>query len=218
MESSERRVQGRVILECPCSVSTDRGRFQCTVRQISSAGAQVEAPEALGEPRDTAQLEIEGPEGDDPLRLPCQVVHVDPNGPGFRVGLEFVDLEPEHQAALDRFVESLLGSTGGGARRHARVCRRIEVTCRSADETRAVMCDISQGGLGLESSEPLAVGEEVTVLVELGGFPQPLELKGMVVHSRQVSPNLYQSGLRFQELAPGRQHVLRDLIQFIITK
>ncbi|MFW5921303.1 MAG: PilZ domain-containing protein, partial [Polyangiales bacterium] len=85
-------------------------------------------------------------------------------------------------------------------------------------EIRGVMCDLSQGGMGLETDQPIEEGETITVRVALGGFPHPLQLEGEVVHVRATEDGKYQAGLRFQQLDPERTGGLRDLLQFMVKE
>jgi uncharacterized protein (TIGR02266 family) len=152
-----------------------------------------------------------------PVELPCELVHTSEGETVVRVGLKFVELSKDEQASVESILGSAATGPGGGARKHARVSRRLEVSCQSAEETRAVMCDLSQGGIGMVTAEPLTVGEEVTVTVQLSGFPKPLKLRGEVVHVRPDEPGQHHAGVRFGDLAPDRKGVLRDLIQFLVT-
>lgn len=218
METDERRIHARIKLAHSCVLVTEEGRAQATLRQLSRSGAQLLLADRHAQEGDPVELEIE-PQGEGgPVELPALVVHLEDAREGLYMGVEFGALDDPQLQALDDVMGSVLQGSGGGAREHVRVARRIEVACGSAEETRAVMCDLSQGGLGLESVEPVRVGETLTVRVQLGGFPHPLQLQGTVVHVTQTEDGHYRAGLRFEELAPERRGVLRDLMQFMVTE
>jgi Tfp pilus assembly protein PilZ len=209
-------------MEYPCHLTLGGSRHEATLKQLSLGGAQVtvppESPENAAEVGGRIELEFQPPDATEPLRLGAEIMHVYQHPKGPRVGVQFDTLTETQRTVLTAFLGEALGKPGGGAREHPRVIRRVNVTCDSADETRAVMCDLSQGGLGLETPEPVSVDEQVTVTVRLGGFPKPLQLEGTVVHVRKLDSGMYHAGVRFEQLAPDRKGVLRDLIQFLVEE
>lgn len=126
------------------------------------------------------------------------------------IGFQFVDLRPEQQEALRRFVSGLLSGIGGQRRAYPRVSHRVAVQCTAVREVRAVLRDISVGGARLFLEVPLAVGERVALELERdrGG---PLRLIGQVVSTYWAQPNepYDQAGIQFIDMTDQVRDELR---------
>ena len=92
---------------------------------------------------------------------------------------------------------------GRAARRaHPRVARRIEIRFGQLDDLRAILEDISSGGLLMTVAEPLVLYEEIDVTVPDLGGGELLILHARVVNQRAVSRDETQH-------LPGRARVRR---------
>ena len=91
-----------------------------------------------------------------------------------------------------------------GRCRHARNRKHAvtQVTVRRtspAETITATLWDFSYGGIGMEVTKPLAVGEEIELTTELlsSDYSMRTEATGRVVHCRPVGRHLYRLGVAF---------------------
>lgn len=110
--SAERRAQSRRVLTFKIRVDGPKGRLNVTARDLSAAGVFVETTTSY--PRgQMLECRLELPEGDRPrrLELTAEVRHQtndyhteDGRGPYRGIGLRFVRMDAEVQAALTSFL------------------------------------------------------------------------------------------------------------------
>lgn len=108
-----------------------------------------------------------------------------------------------------------------GARQTPRVEYPAEVELFRAEDQRdsgPILCagrDLSEGGIGVHSPQPLVVGTAVTCRVEVEGRRH--ELPGTVAWSAALDPDLEPRrlgvGIRFRDLAPRECSVVADLVR-----
>ena len=132
-----------------------------------------------------------------------------------RYGIMLSIVEPRQRELLRTLITTLAEESGIADREHTRVYRRIELLCRSKHETRAIMSDLSKGGLAFFSPVPLMLDEMVTVTIKLDGFGQLLDVDGRVVHARQTKDG-YHVGIQFQEQSAQGKESVASLLRFLI--
>ena len=212
MSERERRAHARVESDIACVVDgTARGR----VRNLSLGGALLIGPVGLGEIDDTLSLEFQIGEAE-PLSIFGDVVRLAEREREAEYGLQLVGVEPGQHAQLGRCIDLLLLGKGAGRRDSPRLYRRIELRCHNVQDFYATMNNISRGGLILESENPLAVGEEVTVEVLIDPLDSPFELSGVVRHTEPAGSGLHLAGLRFAPLAPAQRARLDVLLRAML--
>lgn len=216
MSSDERRIHARMECDLGCSLSTDEGIWSGRVHDLSHGGAQVRAPAGIAQLGESLALEIEVPLSEEPISILGEVCRVVDEGVDASYGVRFSVIEPAQKDLLVRYIDSLIDGEGIRGRQHPRVYRRVEVVCKTAAQTRAVMSNISKGGLALQCQVPLVLDEQITVEVLIERFPEPIELRGTVAHVRTVGDKLYHAGVRFERLSPEREKALGDLIAFLL--
>jgi type IV pilus assembly protein PilZ len=85
----------------------------------------------------------------------------------------------------------------------------MAVRYHGADELRAAfISSLSQGGVFIKTSQPLAIGSEILMEIELEGDLSPIRIKGRVVWDRLVGRE-DGMGVAFSESLPDR---LRKLL------
>ena len=222
MQGDDRRIHARIETDLPCNVTAGGEYFQGRIRDLSHGGAQILGPVGVADLKDSLEIEIELPGDPEPIAVLGEVCRVQPEGGQARYGVRFAVIEPRQRDQIIEFIDSLLAGRGIGVRQHPRVHRRVEVVCRTQAQTRAVMSNISQGGLALTCSVPLVLDEEITVEVRVERLPAPFELRGRVAHVRTIpaadgsNVDSYQAGVKFEALAPERQAALGELIKFLM--
>jgi c-di-GMP-binding flagellar brake protein YcgR len=127
-------------------------------------------------------------------------------------GLRFVMVEPKQRADLWRFIEILAQEQGTGQRKHPRVARRVELFCSSQDAFRAMLKNISRGGLAFTCTLPLVLEEKISITIRMPDGQTPLELPGTVVHVRSTPDKQFQVGLKFTALPPEKERQIEALI------
>ena len=104
-------------------------------------------------------------------------------------------------------------------RRHPRFEVRIGAEVQTADkEVTCTTKNLSLGGVALDLDRPIAQGgfALVTLFVVVDDIEdlatRPLELPGSVVWCRQVDPEHYEAGIRFEPLAEDARRYLEQLL------
>jgi hypothetical protein len=210
-EQRERREHARVHVQADVEVGGPRRRVHAVLREIGRASARLIVAELPAGQGERVQLHLPGPGG--AIEVPSEVERVAGAAPAFEMVVTFALVEPTRRKELDQLLRLLLAGSGGGARKSPRVARRLEVRLVSRGEQAALLTDLSRGGLGLVSADPLVVGEEVHVRVG------DLVLRGRVVNQRPVTAGgllATQAGIAFLPLDAATTAALdRLLIQLL---
>jgi hypothetical protein len=67
----------------------------------------------------------------------------------------------------------------------------------------AFTCDLSLGGVRVQTDRPLDEGAELTLTITLSRSRQVIRIRGRVQWSREVEPGLFEAGLEFLHQIPG---------------
>ena len=136
---------------------------------------------------------------------------------GKSMGMRFVFLNKRQSKTISKVIEILSSTPGGGSRKHARVATRKAVTYGSPVELKAVLEDISKGGMATTIPATDAKdGPELNQIVNFAirtGEPgdDPLILSARVVRREAIGPeqgNFIRLHLEFEKLdAENRTHV-----------
>lgn len=217
-KTAEQRKHPRISAPAVARLRKDSGEeFELPVRDISLGGVFVyvhQAPAAIGEQVDLALALREGPPS---VRLRAELVRTVPSPEGhwlLGVGLHFVDVTAEQRQGLERLLDEILKGDGGQRRAWPRISTRLDVWCSAAKSVRAVLRDISEGGVGLWLDRPVALGEALNIELDRPNAPS-LKLTGVVRSFRQApSGTLYhQVGVQFEGLTDERRD---ELHQFLV--
>jgi hypothetical protein len=179
----ERRQSGRLHLSLGAEVVADGNAMKVVVKDLSRGGARFlcsTPPGAAG-----TDLVINLPVQNEPaLSLPAQIVRATATHVGHLVGVRFVELTEEQQIATDAFLRSLLSGSGGEARSHPRVSRRVPLKCPQLGDGPCMLDRISMGGLSLLSNNRAEVGQEISVALPDGQKTDALTLTARVTNVR----------------------------------
>jgi CheY-like chemotaxis protein len=129
---------------------------------------------------------------------------------GFALGVTFYLDKPLSAEKLRGLFAAARGVMLQQRRRYVRLPIRVQVDCTSGDkqfQTRSL--DLAQGGILLESSGGLAVGESLQAEFSLPGIRKPLKLMG------KVARKLSQDGMGVEFLEPDQLD--RAALQVFVT-
>ena len=167
---------------------------------------------------ETLTVELSLPQVATSISVMAEVVRLTPGPEWTRYGLRFVIVEPVQQEQLRAFVTSALEREGRGKRKHPRVSRRVDVVCRTADQFRAVMENISRGGLAIRCHTALVVDEVVIIDVSAqSAVGETLELSAQVMHVRTLDAGEFHVGLKFQPLPKEKMAALDALLARMVA-
>jgi hypothetical protein len=212
MELPERRSSPRLAVELPATVEVEGAARDAIVRDVSAVGAQLETSVELGEAR-KAEVVLRIPETAQlpGLEVVGRVMYSRLRYGRVRSGIQFTELDAAGHRAVHALLQAVLGLPGGGDRSHPRLHHRHTLVCRSKEEVRAHLNDISRGGLSVISEGTLTVGDLITTSLVVGSL-RPLELPGRVV---RVSGS--KIGIELSTLSPETDALLQKLMTALLT-
>ncbi|MDF1561632.1 MAG: PilZ domain-containing protein [Deltaproteobacteria bacterium] len=214
----ERRVHARVETAFDCELITDRNLWPGQVVDLSYGGARVLGPPGIAEVGDLMRVAMKLPMDAESVTVLGEVRLVTEVDPGrVAYGLRFSQVEPAQRESLTSFIEYLLAGAGVGFRDSPRIARRLEILCRSKQEFRAVMRDISRSGLGLECDQPLLIDEQVTLEIRVEAVDDPLVVTGKVVHTRAVGGDRHHVGLRLGSHSASEKQAIEDFLRKLMS-
>jgi c-di-GMP-binding flagellar brake protein YcgR len=212
--AEELRAHPRIAAPMRAFVHPREGRpYELPVRDISLGGIFLLTATALCRMGEVIDLELARPDAAGGFLVRAEAVRsvmAPEKDDQLGIGFQFVDLRPEQQEALRKFVAGLLDQGGGQRRAYPRVSHRVAVQCTAVREVRAVLRDISVGGARLFLEVPLAVGERIGLELERdrGGT---LRLIGLVVSTYWAKPEepYDQAGVQFIDMTDAARSELR---------
>jgi c-di-GMP-binding flagellar brake protein YcgR len=218
--SSEQRVHARIHVQTKIDVQgVDGKRVEAELRDLSKGGARFEVASELGEVGNTITLFLPSLTGTD-ITVSAEVIRTSPSGDKHVYAVRFDDVEEEKRGQLLELIEVLLQTSGGGRRAHPRVARRIEVRFGQLADLRAILEDISAGGLLMTVNEPLVLYEEVDITVPDLGGGELIILHARVVNqraeNRAAAGQVYRVGLEFTTMRPETHRVIDALLQSVL--
>ncbi len=117
-------------------------------------------------------------------------------------------LETRSLSSIYAATQEGLNQAGEAARRKARLPARLRVVSHGIH---ALSKDFNADGMQLEVLEPVEVGTQMVLTVELQTTLFPMLLvPAKVVWCREVGRHAYLLGIQFQELAPALQYQLTE--------
>ena len=222
MSGEEQRVHARIHVSTKIEVATPQGIVEAELRDLSKGGARFFVAQPVGGVGETVELFLPSLSGVE-IVVMSEIIRSQPapKDGGHSVAVRFDVVEPAMREQLLELIDVLLSTTGGGRRAHARVARRIEIHFGQLDDLRAILEDISTGGLLMTVSEPLVLYEEVDVTVPDMGGGELLILHARVVNQRPITKEGVQSfrvGLEFGSMRPEAQRLLAELLRSVAEK
>src|SRR5438067_7891474 len=199
MGDEENRVHARIHVSTTITVASPDGNVDATLRDLSKGGARFVTPRPVGRVGETIELFLPSLTGEE-ITVMAEIIRSQEGADGHTVAVRFDAVDPAMRQPLNDLIEVLLTATGGGQRASPRVSKRMDIRYGQLGELRAILADISQGGLAMTVAEPLVLYEDLEVTVPDTGGDQLLILRARVVHQRAVEhegQQVYRIGLEF---------------------
>lgn len=218
MGDEEHRVHARIHVSTNIEVATPDGNVEAQLRDLSKGGARFVSRAPVGQVGDTIELFLPSLMGDD-IAVMAQIIRVQEGADGYTVAVRFDAVDPQMRLPLQELIEVLLTATGGGTRAAPRVARRMDIRYGQLGELRAILEDISRGGLAMTVAEPLVLYEDLEVTVPDTAGDQLLILRARVVHQRAVEHDgetVYRVGLEFSGLRTETRRCLSELLKSVM--
>jgi len=219
MGDEENRVHARIHVSTTITVASPDGNIEATLRDLSKGGARFAAPRPLGGVGETIELFLPSLTGED-ITVMAEIIRSTEGPDGqHTVAVRFDAVDPAMRQPLNDLMEVLLTATGGGHRSSPRVSRRMDIRFGQLGELRAILEDISRGGLAMTVADPLVLYEELEVTVPDTGGDQLLILRARVVHQRAVEvegETVYRVGLEFGRMRTETRRCVDDLLKTVM--
>jgi c-di-GMP-binding flagellar brake protein YcgR len=220
MGDEEQRVHARIhvstdIQVVPAGSSTP---VTATLKDLSKGGARFQVLTAVGALGDAIELLLPSLNGPD-IAVTGQIIRSMQGAEGHVVAVRFDQVEPEMRQRLIDLIEVLLSTSGGKQRAHPRVARRLEIRFGELAELRAILEDLSQGGLAMTIASPLVLYEELDITVPDIAGDQLLILHAKVVNQRPIEEQgqtIYRVGLEVGPLRPETHRCLTALLRSVM--
>ncbi|MDB4965856.1 MAG: hypothetical protein JWN44_1545 [Myxococcales bacterium] len=218
MGDEEQRVHARIHVSTTIEVASPDGNVEAQLRDLSKGGARFVVPRAVGRVGDTLELFLPSLGGEE-ITVMAEVIRSVEGADGHTVAVRFDAVDPQMREPLNDLIEVLLTATGGGQRSSPRVAKRMDIRYGQLGELRAILDDISRGGLAMTVADPLVLYEDLEVTVPDTGGDQLLILRARVVHQRAVEHEghmVYRVGLEFGALRTETRRCLDDLLKTVV--
>lgn len=218
MGDEENRVHARIHVSTTIEVASPDGNIEAQLRDLSKGGARFVVPRAVGRVGETIELFLPSLGGEE-ITVMAEVIRSQEGADGHTVAVRFDAVDPQMRQPLNDLIEVLLTATGGGQRSSPRIAKRMDIRYGQLGELRAILDDISRGGLAMTVAEPLVLYEDLEVTVPDTGGDQLLILRARVVHQRAVELEghmVYRVGLEFGTLRTETRRCLNDLLKTVL--
>jgi c-di-GMP-binding flagellar brake protein YcgR len=227
MSEEEQRVHARIHVSTEICVrpsvngagTPPTERVEATLRDLSKGGARFSARRSVGRPGETIELYLPsllGPE----IIVTGQIIRAGEPAPGEHVvAVRFSEIDPSMLRPLAELIDVLLSTSGGQQRAHPRVSRRMDIRFGELAELKAILEDISAGGLAMTIATPLVLYEELDVTVPDTAGEQLLILRARVVNQRVIEEDgqtAYRVGLEVGPLRLEARRCLDQLLQAVM--
>ncbi|HXU73782.1 MAG TPA: PilZ domain-containing protein [Polyangia bacterium] len=218
MGDEENRVHARIHVSTTITVASPEGNVDATLRDLSKGGARFVTPKPIGRVGETIELFLPSLSGEE-ITVMAEIIRSTEATDGCTVAVRFDAVDPAMRQPLNDLIEVLLTATGGGQRASPRVSRRMDIRFGHLGELRAILEDISRGGLAMTVADALVLYEELEVTVPDTAGDQLLILRARVVHQRAVEHEgeaVYRVGLEFANLRIETRRCLNDLLKTVL--
>jgi c-di-GMP-binding flagellar brake protein YcgR len=216
--SEDQRVHARIHVSTTVEVAAADGNLEAQLRDLSKGGARFVAPKPVGRIGDTIELYLPSLGGDE-ITVMAEIIRAQDGPEGHTVAVRFDAVDPEMRQPLNDLIEVLLTATGGGQRSAPRVARRMDIRYGQLGELRAILEDMSRGGLSMTVAQPLVLYEDLEVTVPDTGGDQLLIVRARVVHQRAMEvdgESVYRVGLEFSQMRTETRRCLDELLKTVL--
>ena len=214
----ERRRHARIAVDQSCTLQGSAGTVEATLRDISMVGAKVVSARPAAAELERVELSVEPAAGHGGVRVEARIMYQRERDGVTSSGIQFMGMDAEVHRRVTELVEAMLFGEGGGQREHPRISHRVEVVCATKGRARAVLQDISRGGvrLTLGADQSVVDGQAITVTVSVGKLDKTLELRGHVVRVVTDAAGVRHAGVRLGPLDDGTEKLLYQLLKILV--
>ena len=216
--SEDRRSHARVAVEIPCTLSGPAGDTEAVMQDISAVGARVVSPTLVADDYEELELSVESDGASEGIRVKARVMYHRSRAEGIAAGIQFIEMDAATHRSVTGFLAAVLAGEGGGAREHPRVSRRIDVVCLTKTRARAMLEDISRGGIRVMLEDGTAEpGDQIEVIVTIGKLDRPLSLQGAIVRTKLDEEGHCHAGVRISALTPATEALVAHLLKALVA-
>lgn len=213
MGNDDRRQHGRIQHVMSAILELPQGKLPAELQSISKGGAAVTSPSLKATLQDALTLIINYASGQT-LKLKSKIIWIRAEDNPPAVGLRFEDLSTEDEHQLQHLIKQFLNEGSKGGRRHPRIARRVPARYGETDELKAMLENISLGGLALIVDTPVKPKDQVEIEIQNPDGPPPLVVNGIVVYCHpagQTGRDVYRVGIEFKDLSEATQASIKRL-------
>jgi c-di-GMP-binding flagellar brake protein YcgR len=218
MGSEDQRVHARIHVSTTIEIAVAEGTVEAQLRDLSKGGARFVTPQPVGRVGDTIEVFLPSLSGD-AIQVMAEIIRAQEGADGHTLAVRFDAVDPAMRQPLNDLIEVLLTATGGGQRSAPRVARRMDIRYGQLGELRAILEDISRGGLSMTAAQPLVLYEDLEVTVPDTCGDQLLIVRARVVHQRAMEVDgetVYRVGLEFGDLRTETRRCLEELLKTVL--
>lgn len=212
------RLQYIVEVDIECRGVTSQGRL----RDLSFGGARAAIKRGALRHGDSVRLHVPNPHGvKDGYDAEVIRIEENPDLETDTVGLRFYLVDEHQREQLRETLGGFLRQREASGRRAApRLACRVDIRYETSGELRAILEDISRGGLAMTTPELLEVGQEILLVLPDSTGDDMFTLRAVVVHSRESAsgPQASRVGVRFTPMSEERTKLLQTLLEHLGTK
>jgi c-di-GMP-binding flagellar brake protein YcgR len=210
----DRRRWARIEASLECTVAAADQTFDAKVVNVSRSGVAVLAAEGLmrGGEKVTVLLE----RGAASLGLSGAVVRIVRDGADSIYGVHFEALPPDSEEQLIALIAELAKGRGNGRREHPRVATHIAVSCKSVERFKALLSDLSRGGMAIRCPRHVAAGATLVVEFGVAGKADLLVLEGTVTHVEELPDGKNIAGLSFTPPSDDTRAKIQSLLELLL--
>lgn len=191
----------------------DAAPVPAQLMEISPGGALLVVQDELGVVGDSIELVL--PHTDQGLRVPGEITRAARRDDDRLIAVRFTLTETVAQEELNRVCAAMLCRGGGGRRAHARVAHHMEIWYGDQAELRAILQNISQGGLLMVTvDDPPKMDETVQVVIPTPPADE-LILMARVVHFETHAETDWV-GLQFEAISNETRGRVESLLYLLL--
>ena len=224
----ERRAHARVSASLLVKIANDDGSFdEYITRDISMGGIFIQTNRFrdIGDDLELLLCFVDGQEEIAVLGEVVRVIKSDEQSKGvpgpIGMGIRFNVVEPKLKDELKQFLDSLLELTGAGTREHHRVKARLSLKLKfEGNAKKALLNDISKGGLFLETDEDFNLTDRIEINLVHPTTGERVDTVGEIVHKKEWLDKKQQVrqgiGVRFIDMTDEKKKLIAQFITGLV--
>ncbi len=212
--SSEKRKFGRIQHVFSVSVEFQNQTFEAELQSLSKEGASLTSIHLPVSLHDQVKLGIEHSSNPN-IELQAKIIWVKEEEQPPVFGVKFESPSSSQEGKILSLMKDFLNDSPRGGRRHPRISRRVPARFSEEEELKAMLENISLGGLALIVETPLQPQDQIEVEIFPSPSSPPLIVGGRVVYCtsvKQTGRSAYRVGVEFKELTEKTLSEIQQLM------